>query len=124
LFAAWLPRSAFFEAARVVGSESELSFTLPAAIRAGVELHLRRVALRGGNRCRASSMNDEIDLPPHGVQSEGGLGVGAYVLGNAVIPREYWRSAISRASRGRVLVNAGSHRIQSPCSPGRFARAL
>jgi hypothetical protein len=44
-------------------------------------------------------MHDEIDRSPHGVQSEGAPGVGTYVLGKVVIPREYWRIRDQPASR-------------------------
>jgi hypothetical protein len=60
----------------VVGSESELSFTLPAAIRAGVELQSEVGAELG-------AMHDEIDLSPHRIRIEDAPGVGTYVVGQA-----------------------------------------
>lgn len=95
-----LPRSAFFEGVPVVGSELELSFTIPQRFAPG------RVAAGAGWRIEAaiaaalSSMHDEIDRSPHRVRIEGALGIGTDVLRKVVIPREYRRSAISRASWG------------------------
>ena len=47
-----MSKSVFFEGAHVVGDQSDLSFTLPAAIRAGIELgvewHRRKLMLGAG----------------------------------------------------------------------------
>lgn len=85
-----LPRSAFFEGARVVGNESDLSFTLPAAVRAGVEIHpTPALRIEAALDAELWSMHDRIELDPHDVRIEGAPGVGTYTVGKLVIPRNY-----------------------------------
>jgi long-chain fatty acid transport protein len=127
-FATRLPRSAFFEGARVVGSESELSFTLPAAIRAGVELRPAP-----GWRIEAAidaelwSMHDEIDLSPHGVQIEGAPGVGTYVVGKVVIPRRYRTSyapAIGAEWHGHQMMLGAGYSYETAAAPAGYVSVL
>jgi hypothetical protein len=109
----------------VAGGESELSFMLPAAIRAGVELQpapdgaSRRQSMPSCRRCTTRSSCHRM-----GFRSRGAPGLGTYVVGKVVIPREYRRSAISRASqRGQC----GERRFSPerlPCSPGCASHAL
>jgi long-chain fatty acid transport protein len=127
-FAARLPRSAFFEGARVVGSESELSFTLPAAIRAGVELRPTPAwRIEAALDAELWSMHDEIDLSPHGVRIEDAPGVGTYVVGKLVIPRRYRTSyapAIGAEWHGHQMMFGAGYSYETAAAPTGYVSVL
>jgi long-chain fatty acid transport protein len=89
-FTARLPSSSFFQGARVVGDESELTMTLPAVVRAGVEVRpIPELRIEAALDVELWSMHDEIHISPHGVAIENAAGEGTYVFGDIAIPRNY-----------------------------------
>lgn len=84
-----LPSANVFDSATVVGDEGSLRFTLPPAIRAGIEVHVQ-----GGLFVEAAlgvelwSLHDEVEIAPSDVRIETIAG-GPYTLGTMVIPRDY-----------------------------------
>ncbi|HTM20985.1 MAG TPA: outer membrane protein transport protein [Kofleriaceae bacterium] len=85
-----LPDSGFYDGASVVGDRADVSFTLPAIARAGIEAGL-------GARWKAElagsiefwSMHDDFDVQPRDVRIENAPGVGTYEIGPMNIPRHY-----------------------------------
>jgi long-chain fatty acid transport protein len=89
-FRSRLPSSAFFDGARVVGEEAELSFTLPAVLRAGIELHpLPELRIEVALGAELWSMHDNIEITPNDIRIENAAGVGTYTVGKMVIPRQF-----------------------------------
>jgi long-chain fatty acid transport protein len=89
-FMSRLPSSAFFDGARVVGDQADLSFTLPAIIRAGIELHPRpELQIEVALDTELWSMHREIDITPHDIRIENAAGVGTYAVGSLAIPRKF-----------------------------------
>lgn len=151
-FATRLPRSAFFEGARVVGSESELSFTLPAAIRFGVELRPTpawRIGAewRGHQRMLGAGYSYETAAAPTGYVSVltvdsakhllgigGGYEAGGWQIGASLGILADVQVSLAEArvpqptpiwdQPGEVMVNAGSYRSRYLLAGLRFARAL
>ncbi|HEY0992226.1 MAG TPA: outer membrane protein transport protein, partial [Kofleriaceae bacterium] len=122
-FKARLPSSAFFEGGRVVGDESELSFTLPAVVRAGIEVRPRpELRIELALDIELWSMHDDIHIAPHGVQIQGAPGVGTYVVGDLTIPRNYKTSfapAIGAEWHGpNYMVGAGYSYETAAAPPG------
>ncbi|HEX2690190.1 MAG TPA: outer membrane protein transport protein [Kofleriaceae bacterium] len=92
-FTSRLPSSGFFEGARVVGDQSELSLTLPAIVRAGIEVRpTPALRIEAALDVELWSMHDEIAISPRGVRIENAAGVGTYVVGELAIPRKYQTS--------------------------------
>ena len=122
-FKARLPSSAFFEGGQVVGDESELSFTLPAVVRAGIEVRPRpELRIELALDIELWSMHDDIHIAPHGVQIQGAPGVGTYVVGDLTIPRNYKTSfapAIGAEWHGpNYMVGAGYSYETAAAPPG------
>jgi long-chain fatty acid transport protein len=127
-FQSRLPSSAFFNGARVVGDESDLSFTLPAVIRAGIELHPRpELRIEAALDTELWSMHDEIDIKPHDIRIENAAGVGTYTVGNLVIPRKYKTSfapAIGAEWHGpRFMLGAG-YSYETAAAPPNYVSVL
>jgi long-chain fatty acid transport protein len=85
-----LPPSGFFEGAEVRGDQAEVSFTLPAALRMGVEV----TPIPGWKAELATqiefwSQHDEFLIEPKGVRIENAAGVGMYEVGTLRIPRGF-----------------------------------
>jgi len=91
-FTARLPSAAVFDGARVAGDQATLSFTLPAAIRAGIELRPTPVLrIEAAIDIELWSMHDAITLAPHDVRIENAGGA-TYAFGEVAIPRSYKNS--------------------------------
>jgi long-chain fatty acid transport protein len=92
-FEARLPTSAFFEGASVVGTSSDLSLTLPATARGGVEIRpVPSVRVEAALDIELWSEQDEISIKPHGIEIQHAAGVGTYVVGDLTIPRHFKNS--------------------------------
>jgi long-subunit fatty acid transport protein len=122
-FMSRLPSSAFFNGARVVGDESDLSFTLPPVIRAGIELHpMPALRIEVALNTELWSMHDEIDITPHDIRIENAAGVGTYAVGDIVIPRKFKTSfapAIGAEWHGsELMLGAGFSYETAAASPG------
>lgn len=122
-FMSRLPSSAFFDGARVVGDESDLSFTLPAVIRAGIEVRpIPALRIEAALDTELWSMHDEIDITPHDIRIENAAGVGTYTVGNIVIPRKFKTSfapAIGAEWHGpEFMLGAGYSYETAAASPG------
>jgi long-chain fatty acid transport protein len=123
-----LPSSGFFEGAMVVGDRASLAFTLPASVRAGVEVrpdpHVRvEVAVTA----ELWSMHDAITITPHGVEIDNVPGVGTYVVGPSVIPRHYKNSyapSIGGEYRfGKAMIGAG-YAYETAAAPRGYVSVL
>jgi long-chain fatty acid transport protein len=127
-FATRLPKSAFFEGARVVGNEADLSFTLPATIRGGIELRpLPAWRIELALDAELWSMHDEIDLQPHNVRIENAAGVGTYSVGKLVIPRKYKTSyapAIGVEWHGSKLMLGAGYSYETAAAPRGYVSVL
>jgi long-chain fatty acid transport protein len=127
-FTARLPSSAFFEGARVVGDESKLTLTLPAAIRAGVEIRPRpELRIEAALAVELWSMHDEIHIEPRGVRIEGAPGVGTYVVGELSIPRNYKTSfapAIAAEWHGPSFMVGAGYSYETAAAPPGYVSVL
>ena len=87
-----LPSSTAFQNGRVAGDDETMAFTLPAAIRAGVEVRpLPVLRIEGALDVELWSMHDEITIAPHGVQIENVAG-GPFPFSKMTIARDYHTS--------------------------------
>jgi long-chain fatty acid transport protein len=100
-----LPSSGFFEGADVRGDQAEVSFTLPAALRLGVE-----VAPVPGWKAELAtqyefwSQHDEFLIEPKDVRIENAAGVGTYEVGELRIPRKFENTvAVNLGVEGQPL---------------------
>lgn len=127
-FATRLPSSAFFNGARVVGDQADLSFTLPAVIRAGVELHpTPELRIEAALDTELWSMHDAIEITPHDIRIENAPGVGTYTVGNMVIPRKYKTSfapAIGGEWRRDELTLGAGYSYETAAAPADHVSVL
>jgi long-chain fatty acid transport protein len=85
-----LPSSGFFEGAEVRGDTADVSFTLPAALRFGVEASpLPRWKAELATQIELWSQHDEFLIEPRNVRIENAAGVGTYDVGDLRIPRNF-----------------------------------
>ena len=123
-----LPRSAFFNGARVVGDEAELSFTLPPVLRAGVELHpLPELRIEAALDTELWSMHDDIEITPHDIRIENAAGVGTYTVGKMVIPRHFKTSfapAIGAEWHGPQFTLGAGYSYETAAAPAGYVSVL
>jgi len=84
-----LPASGFFDGASVEGDRADISFELPAAIRAGVEVRPGRWRIEAAVDVELWSRHEELLIEPKNVRIVGAPGLGTYELGAIHIPRQY-----------------------------------
>lgn len=85
-----LPQSGFFDGAEVRGDTAKVSFTLPAALRAGIEVQpLPRWKAEVATMFEMWSQHEEFLIDPVDVSIENAPGVGTYEIGELRIPRHY-----------------------------------
>lgn len=84
-----LPSSGFFNGASVEGDRADISFVLPAAIRAGVEYRPGRWRVEAAVDVELWKEHDELLIEPKNVRIVNAPGVGTYELGPLHIPRQY-----------------------------------
>lgn len=84
-----LPASGFFDGASVEGDRADISFDLPASIRAGLEVRPGRWRIEVAGTVELWSQHDEMVIAPKGVRIVNAAGVGTYELGTMVVPREF-----------------------------------
>ncbi|HEX3759429.1 MAG TPA: outer membrane protein transport protein [Kofleriaceae bacterium] len=127
-FMSRLPSSAFFNGARVVGDESDLSFTLPAVIRAGVELHpMPELRVEAALDAELWSMHDAIDITPHGIRIENAPGVGTYTVGKIAIPQKFKNSfapSIGGEWHGPNYVVGAGYSYETAAAPADYVSVL
>jgi long-subunit fatty acid transport protein len=84
-----LPTSTMFENGRITGDDAAIAFTLPAAVRAGVEVRpVPQLRLEAALDVELWSLHDEITIEPEGIQIENVTG-GPYAFGPMAIARDY-----------------------------------
>ena len=100
-----LPSSGFFEGAEVRGDRAEVSFTLPAALRMGVEVApLPGWKVELATQIEFWSQHDEFLIEPRGVRIEDAAGVGTYEVGALRIPRQFENTvAVNLGVEGQPL---------------------
>lgn len=127
-FKARLPSSGLFSGARVVGDESELSLTLPAIVRAGIEVRPRpELRIEAALDVELWSTHDEIHIAPHGVEIQGAAGGGTYVVGDLTIPRNYKTSfapAIGAEWHGPSFVVGAGYSYETAAAPPGYVSVL
>ncbi|MBK9037145.1 MAG: outer membrane protein transport protein [Myxococcales bacterium] len=84
-----LPSSGFFNGASVEGDRADVSMTLPAAIRAGVEVRPGRWRIEAALDVELWSAHEEILIEPKDVRIVGAPGVGTYEFGPIHLPRNF-----------------------------------
>lgn len=102
-----LPSSGFFEGAEVRGDEAEVSFTLPAALRMGVEAEpLPGWKAELATQIEFWSQHDEFLIEPKDVRIENAAGVGMYEVGELRIPRHFENTvAVNLGVEGQPLAS-------------------
>jgi long-chain fatty acid transport protein len=101
-----LPTTGFFNGARVEGDQAEVSFTLPAIVRAGVEFHPGRWNVEAAVDVELWSMHKEMRIEPKDVAIVDAPGINAYELGPVIVPRKYKNTvAASIGVEGQPLRN-------------------
>jgi long-chain fatty acid transport protein len=127
-FTARLPGLSFFQGARVVGDESELTMTLPAVVRAGVEVRpIPELRIEAALDVELWSMHDEIRISPHGVAIENAAGVGTYVVGDIAIPRNYKTSfapALGVEWHGPSYMVGAGYSYETAAAPADYVSVL
>jgi long-chain fatty acid transport protein len=127
-FTARLPSSSFFQGARVVGDESELTLTLPAVVRAGIEVRpTPELRIEAALDVELWSMHDEIRISPHGVAIQNAAGVGTYVVGDVTIPRNYRTSfapAIGVEWHGPSFMVGAGYSYETAAAPAGYVSVL
>jgi long-chain fatty acid transport protein len=127
-FTARLPSSSFFQGARVVGDESELTLTLPAVVRAGIEVRpTPELRIEAALDIELWSMHDEIRISPHGVAIQNAAGVGTYVVGDVTIPRNYRTSfapAIGVEWHGPSFMVGAGYSYETAAAPAGYVSVL
>lgn len=127
-FVSRLPSSAFFNGARVAGDEADLSFTLPAVVRAGIELHpMPALRIEAALDTELWSMHDQIDIAPHGIRIENAAGVGTYKLGNLAIPQKFKTSfapALGAEWHGPKLTLGAGYSYETAAAPTGYVSVL
>lgn len=125
-----LPSSGFFDGASVEGDRADISMTLPAAIRAGVEVRPGRWRIEAAIDAELWSAHDEVLIEPKGVRIVNAPGVGTYEFGPIHIPREYQTSiAASLGVEGQpsatvpLAVRAG-YAYETAAAPDAYLSAL
>jgi long-chain fatty acid transport protein len=126
-----LPSSGFYDGAEVVGDRAELAFTIPAMVRAGIELAPAdrwRVELAGS--VELWSQHDEFTIEPQDVRIEGAPGVGTYELGPLDLPRHYDNSyAVMLGFEGQPLASMplrlmGGYSYETAAAPDAYLSVL
>jgi long-chain fatty acid transport protein len=85
-----LPSTGFFNGASVSGDKAAMTFTLPAMLRAGIEVDpFERWHAELAVDIEFWSMHDEFLVEPENVRIEDAPGVGTYQIGDMRIPREF-----------------------------------
>ena len=99
-----LPDSGFYNGAHVEGDTAEVSFTMPAIIRTGVEFHPGRWNIEAALDVELWSMHKEMRIEPKDVAIVDAPGINAYELGPVIVPRKYKNSyAASFGVEGQPL---------------------
>ena len=84
-----LPASGFFDGASVEGDRADISFNLPAEIRAGVEYRFGNWRAELATTVQLWSQHEEMRIEPKNVRIVDAPGVGTYELGSMSIPRHF-----------------------------------
>jgi long-chain fatty acid transport protein len=99
-----LPDSGFYNGATVEGDRADVSFTLPPAFRAGIEIHPGRWRIEAAVDAELWSVHDEMRITPKDVNIVNVPGVAAYQLAPVVLPRHFENSyAGSLGVEGQLL---------------------
>jgi long-subunit fatty acid transport protein len=112
----------------VVGDEADLSFTLPAAVRAGIELHpIPALRIEAALDIELWSMHDKIEIAPHNIRIENAAGVGTYRLGSLALPQKFKTSfapAIGAEWHGPKLVLGAGYSYETAAAPTGYVSVL
>jgi long-chain fatty acid transport protein len=128
-FASRLPSSGFFDGAEIVGDRADVTFTLPAMVRGGIELRPTpkwRVELAAD--MEFWSQHEQFSIEPQNVRIEGAPGVGTYEIGPLVIPRHFENSvAVMAGVEGAVtpdLTVLGGYSFETAASPDEYLSVI
>ena len=105
-----LPSSGFYDGASVDGDQADVSFTMPASVRAGLEVRPGHWRVEGAIDYELWSEHKNMTIDPKNVSIVNAPGVGTYQLGEIVIPREYKNSfAAMFGVEGQILADVPLH---------------
>lgn len=128
-FESRLPSSGFFDGAEIVGDRADVSFTLPAMVRGGIEVRPTptwRVELAAD--LEMWSQHDEFTIEPQNVRIEGAPGVGTYEIGPLIIPRHFDNSlAVMLGAEGEItddLTVLGGYSYETAAAPDEYLSVL
>ncbi len=123
-----LPSSGFFQGAHVEGDRADVSMTLPAALRLGVELAPRpRLRVELGADLELWSQHDEIAVEPKDIRIEDVPGVGVYDLGPITIPRRMRNTFALRLGveqRLGALALRGGYAFETGAAPDEYLSVM
>ena len=101
-----LPSSGFYNGAHVEGDRADVSFTLPASVRAGLEVRPGHWRMEAAIDYELWSEHKDLTITPVNVSIVNAPGVGTYQLGPITIPRHYQNSlAASVGVEGQILAD-------------------
>ncbi len=123
-----LPTSGFFDGATVEGDRADISFDLPAEIRAGVEYRPGRWRVELATTIQLWSQHDAMRIEPKGVRIVNAPGVGTYELGPMTVPRNFKDTyavhlGVERALGDRLQLRAG-YAFETGAPPDEYLSVL
>jgi long-chain fatty acid transport protein len=122
-----LPSSVVFEDATVSGTRAELAFTLPAAIRTGIEYRpLRSLRVEAALAVELWSAHDRVTLKPDAIVVDNVAG-GPFTLGDMTIPRDYkttFAPALAIEWHGPKLMLGAGYSYETAAAPARTVSVL
>ena len=122
-----LPSSGFFDGATVEGDRADVSFDLPAEIRAGVEYRPGSWRIEAATTIQLWKQHDAMRIEPKGVRIVNAPGVGSYELGPMTIPREFENTYAAQlgveGKLGKASVRFG-YAYETGAPPDRYLSVL
>ncbi len=125
-----LPASGFFNGASVEGDRADISFDLPAAMRAGLEVRPGRWRVEVAGTVELWSQHDEMRIEPRDVRIVDVAGVGTYELGPMVVPRRFANTYAAhlgvegRPSASKPLTVRAGYAFETGAPPDEYLSVL
>jgi long-chain fatty acid transport protein len=125
-----LPASGFYNGASVEGDRADLSFDIPAEIRAGLEVRPGRWKVELATTIQLWSQHDKMTIEPHDVRIVNVPGVGTYELGPMEIPRNFKNTYAAHLGiegqpmAGKSLVVRAGYAYETGAPPDEYLSVL
>ena len=130
-FESRLPTSGFFDGATIVGDRADVSFTLPAMLRAGIEVRpVPGVRVELAADVEFWSQHERFTIEPQNVRIEGAPGVGTYEIGALDIPRHFEDSVAvmigveGAVTKSRDLTLLAGYSYETAAAPDAYLSVL